>query len=281
MFAHPYPDPVAFEFFGVAVRWYGLMYLLGFVVAWRLALRLRARPPFFALRQEQVETLLFAAVIGVVVGGRLGYAAFYQPAHYWHNPADIARVWQGGMSFHGGLLGVAAALLLVAAKMRRQFTPGLGYMATCLLLLDLAAVIAPPGLGLGRLGNFINAELPGRAAAEWLPWSVVYGALDSQPRHPSQLYQALGEGAALAGLMLFLARRPRPPGFLAAAFLCGYGAVRFVCEFFREPDAHLGLLFLRLSLGQWLCLPMIFGGGAGLLLLSRRGGKGGNGENGG
>lgn len=241
MFVHPHPDPVAFAVFGLPVRWYGLMYLAGFLLAWLLARRLIRRPAFAALSRADVENLFAYAVVGVVLGGRLGYVLFYNPAHFWQNPAEIFMAWQGGMSFHGGLLGVIVAMWF------------LGKRARFLRFADLAAILAPVGLGLGRLGNFINAELPGRAAAEGLPWAVDFG--DGVARHPSPLYQFFVEGVLLGALMLFLARRPRPAGFLAGAFLSAYAAGRFFTEFFRQPDAHLGL-FAGLSMGQILSLPM-------------------------
>lgn len=244
MIVHPHPDPVAFELFGLPIRWYGLMYLAGFCIARALAQYLTNRPAFSGIHRPDVENILVFAVVGVVVGGRLGYVLFYNPVFFWHNPLDIFNLGAGGMSFHGGLIGVIVSLWVFSEK--GQF----------LRLADFAAVLTPPGLGLGRLGNFINGELPGRVASENLPWAFNFGVPDSLPRHPSQLYQFFIEGILLTALMLYLARRPHRAGYLAGVFLLAYGGGRFFVEFFREPDAHLGTVFAGLSMGQLLSLPM-------------------------
>lgn len=269
MLAFPTIDPVAVRIGPLAVHWYGLMYLLAFALFWLLArLRLRhepfasATPPW---TRESVEDLLFWGVLGVVLGGRLGYCLFYQPSFYLAHPLKVLAVWEGGMSFHGGLLGVMAAMLLWARRHGR----------TWLQVLDFIAPCVPTGLAAGRLGNFINGELWGRVAGAGVPWAMVFpGAVlpdgSNPPRHPSQLYQFALEGLLLFVLLWLYARRPRRTGQVAGAFLLGYGVLRFVVEFFREPDAHLGLLGLGLSMGQWLCLPMMAAGVA-LMVLGAKG----------
>lgn len=262
-------DPVAVRIGPLAVHWYGLMYLLAFALFWLLArLRLRhepfasATPPW---TRESVEDLLFWGVLGVVLGGRLGYCLFYQPSFYLAHPLKVLAVWEGGMSFHGGLLGVMVAMLLWARRHGR----------TWLQVLDFIAPCVPTGLAAGRLGNFINGELWGRVAGADVPWAMVFpGAVlpdgSNPPRHPSQLYQFALEGLLLFVLLWLYARQPRRTGQVAGAFLLGYGVLRFVVEFFREPDAHLGLLGLGLSMGQWLCLPMMAAGVA-LMVLGAKG----------
>ena len=266
MIAHPHPDPVAFAVFGWEVRWYGLMYLAGLSIAWLMARRLARRHPFSELRTIALDNLIVACVLGVILGGRLGYVLFYKPEYYLANPIDILRIWTGGMSFHGGLIGVVIALW--ALTFLYQTDPPSARRHFFLRLLDFAAVLTPPGLGLGRLGNFINAELPGRVATMDLPWLFNFGYPDSEPRHPSQLYQMLYEGVFLMALMLWLARRggvvSRPAGALAGVFVVAYAVGRFGIEFFRQPDSHLGLLWLDLTMGQWLSVPMV---AAGLLLI--------------
>ena len=266
MVTHPHPDPVAFEVFGFGVHWYGLMYLLGFVVAWYLAGRQVRKRMFAAVADIGLDNLIAAAAFGVILGGRLGYVLFYKPAHYFGNPVEILQMWEGGMSFHGGLLGVVASLWVVARAARRSLPAAVGERHLFLRLLDFAAIITPPGLGLGRLGNFINAELPGRVSDGGYFWLFNFGFPDSEPRHPSQLYQLAFEGVFLLVLMLWLARRPRAAGWLAGVFVFAYGCGRFGIEFFREPDRHLGLLAWGLSAGQWLSLPMLV---LGLALMYR------------
>jgi phosphatidylglycerol:prolipoprotein diacylglycerol transferase len=207
--------------------------------------------------RRDVEDLLFWGVLGVIVGGRLGYALFYKGGHYLHNPLEILMVWKGGMSFHGGLLGVVGAMALYARSRGRSF-----WQVT-----DLIAPCVPVGLASGRVGNFINGELWGRAADPALPWAMVFPQSGSAlARHPSQLYQVALEGLLLFALLWWYARKPRALGQVSGAFLVGYGALRFVAEYFREPDAFLGLLALGLSMGQWLCLPMV---AAGVWLMAR------------
>lgn len=255
MIIHPHPNPVAFEVFGFGVHWYGLMYLAGFALAWAMGRHLLRQQNFTSLHGLVMEDFIVAAVLGVVLGGRLGYVLFYQPAHFLAQPQEIALLWRGGMAFHGGLIGVIVSLWVLAYVHARRHS-AVSLRTAFLRLLDFAAVLTPPGLGLGRLGNFINAELPGRVASAELPWAVVFGVPDDLPRHPSQLYQMGVEGVLLTLLMWGLSRRAHAPGWLGAAFISAYALGRFAMEFFREPDSHLGLLFLQLSMGQWLSLPM-------------------------
>jgi phosphatidylglycerol:prolipoprotein diacylglycerol transferase len=255
MLVHPQFNPVALAIGPVQIHWYGLTYLVAFGLFFALALA-RARQPWYARNgwsRAQVEDMLFWGVLGVVVGGRLGYALFYKTAHYAQNPLEILAVWKGGMSFHGGMLGVIVALAIYSWRRGRPW----------LETTDLVAPCVPTGLASGRIGNFINGELWGRPADSSLPWAMVFPqAPDAQPRHPSQLYQFALEGVLLFALLWLYARKPRATGQVSGAFLFGYGAFRFIAEYFREPDAHLGLLALGMSMGQWLCVPMLVGGAA-------------------
>ena len=256
MLNHPDIDPVAFSIGPLAVRWYGLMYLVGFAAGWWLGLR-RISRGLAPVARSQFDDLLFLVVLGVILGGRLGYVLFYKPGYYLSHPLEILAIWQGGMSFHGGLLGVMLAMTFVARRHRVDW----------LRLWDFVAPLIPPGIAAGRLGNFINGELPGRVTD--LPWGMVFRGAGDAPRHPSQLYQFALEGVALFVLLWWFSSKPRPRGQMSAMFLLGYGVLRFATEFAREPDAFLGLLALGLTMGQWLCLAMI-AGGAGLLAWSRR-----------
>jgi phosphatidylglycerol:prolipoprotein diacylglycerol transferase len=253
---HPNIDPIAFSVGPLAVRWYGLMYLAGFAAGWWLGLR-RIKQGLAPVTRAQFDDLLFLAVLGVILGGRLGYVLFYKPAHYFSHPLEIFAIWQGGMSFHGGLLGVMLAMGLAA---RRH---GVDYLR----LMDFVSPLVPLGIAAGRFGNFINGELWGRATD--LPWGMVFRGAGDAPRHPSQLYQFALEGLALFALLWWFSSKPRPRGQVCALFLLGYGVLRFIAEFGREPDAYLGYLALGLSMGQWLCIPMIIAG-AGLFAWSRR-----------
>ncbi len=256
MLIHPQFDPVALQIGPLAIHWYGLMYLFAFAQFLILG-RIRLRQSPYAVMQwtfKDVEDILFWGVLGVIIGGRLGYVLFYMPGFYLSNPLSIFKLWEGGMSFHGGLLGVLLALLWFAK--RRQ----LSYF----VLTDFVAPLVPLGLAFGRIGNFINGELWGRPS-DW-PWAMVFPAVDQVARHPSQLYQFAGEGLLLAILLWTYARKPRRPGQISGLFLIGYGALRFMAEFAREPDAFLGLLGLGLSMGQWLSLPMI---ALGVYLIAR------------
>ncbi|MBN8510596.1 MAG: prolipoprotein diacylglyceryl transferase [Burkholderiales bacterium] len=264
MLVHPQFDPVAVAIGPVQIHWYGLTYLVAFGLFLWLA-SLRVRQPWHAAQgwtRRDVEDLLFYGVLGVVLGGRLGYALFYKPAYYAAHPLEVLAVWQGGMSFHGGLLGVLAAMALFARRRGRRF----------LDVTDLIAPCVPTGLAAGRIGNFINGELWGRPADPSLPWAMVFPQSGSElPRHPSQLYQFALEGLLLFVLLWLYARRPRATGQVSGAFLAGYGVLRFAAEYFREPDAFLGLRAFGFSQGQWLSLPMIVLGAAMWLWATRRG----------
>lgn len=261
MLVHPQFDPIAFSLGPVAVRWYGLMYLVAFALLFLLGrARIRAGspsvPPKFG--QRDLEDLLFWGAIGTVLGGRLGYVLFYKPAHFLSHPLEIFMVWQGGMAFHGGLIGVIAAMALFARRRGWRF----------LQISDFVAPLVPLGLAAGRMGNFINGELWGRPTT--VPWGMVFPqAGDGIARHPSQLYQFAGEGILLFLVLWLYSSRPRAMGAISGLFLVGYGVMRFLAEFAREPDAFLGLLGLGLSMGQWLSLPMIALGLA-LMAFSRR-----------
>ncbi|MES2185399.1 MAG: prolipoprotein diacylglyceryl transferase [Pseudomonadota bacterium] len=254
MLMYPQIDPVALQVGPLAVHWYGLTYLAAFGLFLFLGfLRLRHEPYAsmagpYAWTRKDVEDVLFLGVVGVVLGGRLGYCLFYKPGFYLSNPLDILKVWQGGMSFHGGLLGVIASMVWFARSRHRRWLEVADFVAPCV----------PTGLAAGRVGNFINGELWGRFCDPSLPWGMVFPQSGSMaPRHPSQVYQFLLEGLLLFVLLWLYARKPRGLGQVSGAFLLGYGVFRFTAEFFREPDSFLGLLPLGMSMGQWLCLPMI------------------------
>jgi phosphatidylglycerol:prolipoprotein diacylglycerol transferase len=257
MIVHPQFDPVAFSIGPLAVRWYGLMYLLGFAGFLLLGrYRLRHGPNPAAMTRKELDDLLFYGVLGTVIGGRLGQVLFYDPGYYLAQPFEILAVWKGGMSFHGGLLGVIAAMWLFAVRTRRTF----------LDVADFVAPLIPQGLAFGRIGNFINAELWGRPADPTLPWAMIFPNVDQVPRHPSQLYQAGLEGVMLLVLLWVFSSRPRPRGANSAMFLIGYGVFRFIAEYFRNPDPGIfGLDSFGVSMGQWLSLPMI---AAGLAMLA-------------
>ena len=252
MLVHPKFDPVALHIGPVAIHWYGITYLVAFGLFLWLA-SIRVRQSQFASRgwtRRDVEDLLFFGVVGVVLGGRLGYVLFYKPMHYLGNPLEVFMVWKGGMAFHGGLLGVIAAMGLFAYLRKRHF----------LEVTDLIAPCVPTGLASGRIGNFINGELWGRPADASLPWAMVFPQAGPMPRHPSQIYQFLLEGMLLFVLLWLYSRQPRKMGQVSGMFLIGYGVFRFIAEYFREPDDFLGLLALGMSMGQWLCVPMIVAG---------------------
>ena len=253
MLIHPHFNPIALQLGPISVHWYGLMYLAAFVTFTFLANRRLRHPNFANLPENQrwnkqdIDDMLFLGVMGVVLGGRIGYCLFYKPGYYLEHPLEIFQVWKGGMSFHGGLLGVMAAMVWFAQSRQRPFFQVMDFVAPCV----------PTGLAAGRIGNFINGELWGRQADADLPWGMVFRGAGDFPRHPSQIYQFLLEGLLLFVLLWWFARKDRPIGQVSAVFLIGYGGFRFVAEFFREPDAHLGLLSLGLSMGQWLCVPMV------------------------
>lgn len=260
MLTHPQFDPVFFSLGPVAVRWYGLMYVVAFVAFVMLG-KLRARKgPAYGVTEEGVDDMLLYGVLGVILGGRLGYVLFYKPEYYLAHPAEILQVWAGGMSFHGGFLGVLLAIALFCGRRKLRW----------ITTMDFIAPLVPLGLAAGRLGNFINGELPGRPTN--LPWGMWFPQVDREPlaRHPSQLYQFALEGVLLFALLWLYSSRPRPVGAVSGMFLIGYGALRFVAEFFRAPDEFLGLLALGLSMGQWLSVPMIVAGVALLAWAVRR-----------
>jgi phosphatidylglycerol---prolipoprotein diacylglyceryl transferase len=260
MMTFPQIDPVIFQIGPLAVRWYGLMYLLGFVAAYML-IRHLVRLRNLALDKDGVSDLLFYVVLGVVLGGRLGYVLFYNPMQYLSRPMDIFAIWQGGMSFHGGLLGVVIASLIFC---RRRTLP-------ILLTGDILVTSAPIGLGLGRLGNFINGELWGRVTDH--PWGMVFPGGGVLPRHPSQLYEAFLEGLVLFFILYALHRRKVAAGIPFFVFFIGYGLFRFLVEFFRQPDAHLGFLWGGATMGQLLSLPMVLFGLAGCVYIHRKAGR--------
>ena len=260
MLLHPQFDPVAFSLGPLSVHWYGLMYLVAFSQFIALG-RLRIRQHLAPVSAEQLDDLLFYGVLGVILGGRLGQVLFYEPAHYLAHPLEILAVWKGGMSFHGGFLGVLIAMALWARKSGCNW----------LTLTDFIAPLVPLGLAAGRIGNFINGELWGRIADPALPWAMVFPQSGSlEPRHPSQLYHVGLEGIALFILLWWYSARARPRGAISGLFLIGYGSCRFITEFFREPDAGIFGHSYSISMGQWLSLPMLLAGVALLALAYRK-----------
>jgi phosphatidylglycerol:prolipoprotein diacylglycerol transferase len=248
----PQFDPVIVQLGPLSIRWYALAYIASLVIGWRLVRRFAQIPPVVAT-PLQVDDFLTWATLGVVLGGRLGYVLFYQPAVYLEHPAMILAVWEGGMSFHGGMLGVAVAIIIFC---RRNAIPLLGFA-------DRISIVAPIGLGLGRCANFINGELWGRPAPDWLPWAMIFPRAGMEPRHPSQLYEALMEGVILFTVMFVLSRREGLRtrfGLLTGIFLCGYAIARITGEYFREPDAFLGFLAFGATMGQILSIPMFLAG---------------------
>jgi phosphatidylglycerol:prolipoprotein diacylglycerol transferase len=256
MLIHPQFDPVAVSLGPLAVRWYGLMYLAGFVAFLLLGRRRAANQPWHGIDPAALDDLLFYGVLGVILGGRLGQVLFYEPGYYLAHPLEILAVWKGGMSFHGGFLGVLVAMAVWARKTGKTF-----FQVT-----DFIAPLVPLGLMAGRIGNFINGELWGRAADPSLPWAMVFPAVDGQPRHPSPLYQAAGEGLALFVVLWWFSARRRPRAAVSGVFLAGYGILRFAAEYFREPDAGIFGHSYLVSMGQWLSLPMIV---VGIVLIAR------------
>ncbi len=256
MLTHPQFDPVAIAIGPVAIHWYGLMYLVAFAQFWWLGKWRIERGLAPGWKVEALDDLIFYGVLGVILGGRLGQVLFYEPAHYLAHPGEILAVWKGGMSFHGGMLGVFVAMLIIARKYGRRW----------LEVTDFIAPLVPLGLAAGRMGNFINGELWGRPADPSLPWAMVFPHVDALPRHPSQLYQMAGEGLLLFVLLWLYAARPRPVGAVSGVFMIGYGLFRFLAEYFRTPDAGIFGLSYTVSMGQWLSLPMI---AIGVWLLAR------------
>ncbi|MFC3031871.1 prolipoprotein diacylglyceryl transferase [Pseudoalteromonas fenneropenaei] len=252
----PEIDPVIFSIGPLSVRWYGLMYLIGFVFAMWYANR-EAQKPGSSWSKEQVSDLLFYGMLGVILGGRVGYVLFYQFQYFLENPMYLFRVDQGGMSFHGGALGVILAIVIFAWRNNKKL----------LQVGDFVVPMVPVGLLAGRIGNFINGELWGRATD--VPWAVVFPTGGPVARHPSQLYEAFLEGLVLLIILLWYKRKSPPAGALAGLFLLGYGVFRFTVEYFREPDAHIGLYAGIISQGQILSLPMVVAG-LGLMLFACR-----------
>ncbi|MBF0613612.1 MAG: prolipoprotein diacylglyceryl transferase [Magnetococcales bacterium] len=256
MMIFPQFDPVLLQIGPVAIRWYGLMYTLTFVLGWPL-LKWQAKRQGLPVTSEQLADLTMGVLLGVILGGRLGYIFFYHFEYYITHPMAMFRVWEGGMSFHGGLLGVLVACFYFARKNGMEF----------LVLGDLLAVVTPLGLLLGRIGNFINGELWGRPTD--LPWGMVFPGAGPEPRHPSQLYEAGLEGVVLLAVMMAVGGKRRGAGWLGGLFLTGYGLARLLVELVREPDAHLGLMAGGLTMGQMLSFPMVFIGLA-LIVRARR-----------
>jgi phosphatidylglycerol:prolipoprotein diacylglycerol transferase len=252
----PEIDPVIFSVGPLSVRWYGLMYLIGFVFAMWFANR-ESEKPGSTWTKEQVSDLLFYGMLGVILGGRVGYVLFYQFQYFLENPMYLFRVDQGGMSFHGGALGVIIAIFIFALKNKKSI----------LSVGDFVVPLVPVGLLAGRIGNFINGELWGRASD--VPWAIVFPTGGPIARHPSQLYEAFFEGLVLFIMLIVFKKQPRPAGALSGLFLLGYGVFRFCIEYFREPDAHIGLYGGIISQGQILSLPMVIAG-LGLMVWAYR-----------
>jgi phosphatidylglycerol:prolipoprotein diacylglycerol transferase len=245
MLQWPNFDPVAFHLGPIAVHWYGLMYLLGFGIAWGLAMW-RAKKSHGVWNADLISDLLFYCALGVIIGGRVGYMLFYDLPNLIHSPLSFFKVWQGGMSFHGGFLGVIVAMLLFCKRYQKSFFE----------TADFIAPFVPLGLGAGRIGNFINGELWGRTTT--MPWGMIYPNGGPLPRHPSELYEFLCEGIILFIVLWLFSRKPRPRMAVSSVFLIGYGLARIFCEFFREPDPQYGYLLGHwLTMGQVLSLPMV------------------------
>jgi len=261
LLVHPDFNPIALSLGPLAVRWYGLMYVIGFIAfimlgKWRIRHGLAN-----GLTERDVDDMLVYGVFGVILGGRLGYVLFYKPMYYLAHPLEIFAVWQGGMSFHGGFIGVLVAMWFFARGRRKRW----------LDVMDFVAPLCPLGLAAGRIGNFINAELWGRPTNG--SWGMVFPNVDNLPRHPSELYEFALEGIVLFILLWTFSKRPRPMGAVSGLFLVGYGVARFICEYAREPDDFLGYLALGLTMGQWLSLPMIVAGVIMMAWAYRRAGR--------
>jgi len=241
-------DPIAFSVFGWGIHWYGLMYVMAFLSAFFLA-RLQTKRQHKDWNYEQIDDLLFFGGLGVILGGRIGYVLFYSFSDFISNPLMLFQVWQGGMSFHGGFLGVLVAMALFNRKYKKGFFN----------IMDFVAPLIPLGLGFGRIGNFINGELWGKTTD--LPWGMIFPAADNLPRHPNPLYEAILEGLVLFIIMWWFSAKPRARMAISALFCIGYGSFRFIIEFVRVPDAHLGYLAWDwLTMGQILTLPLIITG---------------------
>ena len=247
MLTYPNIDPLAFSIGPLKVHWYGLMYLFGFIGAWLYGVQ-RTKRADLDWTRKQVEDVIFFGALGVILGGRLGYTLFYGWDAFIDNPLSIFYIWKGGMSFHGGMLGVFLAMLIYAHRHGKPFFE----------VTDFIAPWVPIGLGAGRIGNFINGELVGRVADPDLPWAMVFPFVDQLPRHPSQLYQALTEGLLFFLILWWYSSKPRPVMAVSGVFMICYGCFRFTTEFFRTPDAHLGFIaFEWMTMGQLLSIPMI------------------------
>jgi len=265
MLTHPGFDPVALQIGPLAIHWYGLMYLLGFAGCWWLGV-VQGRRPHWQWSAERVSDLLFYVALGVILGGRLGYIFFYDFAAFIDDPLRLLRIWEGGMSFHGGLLGVLVAMWLFARRIGSTLT-AVG---------DFVVTLVPFGLFTGRIGNFINGELWGKPSD--LPWAMVFPQVDQLPRHPSMLYEALLEGLVLLAILWWFSAKPRPRGMTSGLFLILYAVFRSLVEFVRTPDAHIGYLAGTswFTMGMLLCVPMLLAG-CGLVLWSLRGPRSGAG----
>lgn len=257
MLHYPHIDPVLLTIGPLSVRWYGLMYLVGFMGGY-FQIRYLARYRKLGMSDHEVSDLLFFCILGVILGGRIGYTLFYNFTYYIQHPIKIFAVWEGGMSFHGGLLGVVAASLIYCLKKQLPI----------LLTGDILVASSAIGLGLGRLGNFINGELWGRVTD--VPWGMVFPGAGMAPRHPSQLYEAFLEGVVLWCVLFVLHRRKVAPGIPFMIFFALYGLFRFLIEFIREPDAHLGFLWAGATMGQLLSAPMMLFGVAGIIWCLRK-----------
>ncbi len=248
MLIHPQFDPIAIQIGSFGIHWYGLMYLTGFLGFLLLGKYQIKHKPWFEWKDAMLDDALFYGALGVILGGRLGYVLFYQPSYFMQNPFEIFAVWQGGMSFHGGFLGVLVAMFFFNKK----------YPQPWLKTMDFVAPLVPIGLGAGRLGNFINGELWGRVTDSG--FGIIFPQVDQSPRHASQLYEFALEGLLLFLILWWFSKKQRPTGAISALFLIGYGSFRFLVEFTRQPDDYLGLLQLGFTMGQWLSLPMVFVG---------------------
>lgn len=258
MFVHPQFDPIAIHLGSFGIHWYGLMYLTGFLAFLALGKWQIKHRSWHNWNLSMLDDALFFGALGVIIGGRLGYVLFYQLDYFIQHPTEIFAVWQGGMSFHGGFLGVLVAMWLFSRK----------YQISWLKIMDFVAPLVPIGLGAGRMGNFINGELWGRVTDA--DYGMVFPRVDNLLRHPSQLYEFALEGVLLFIILWVYASKPRATGTISALFLIGYGSFRFLAEFTREPDDYLGLLSMGFSMGQWLSLPMIVIGVVMMFICSKR-----------
>ncbi|MDR2709769.1 MAG: prolipoprotein diacylglyceryl transferase [Burkholderiales bacterium] len=268
MLVHPQFNPAAISFgpfnLGLftldpfAIHWYGLMYLLAFLLFLVLGKYRVKKGLYPGWTTRDIDDMLFYGVLAIIIGGRLGYVLFYKPAYYFAHPLEIFQPWHGGMSFHGGFIAVLIAVTILVRQKKRPF----------LEISDFIAPLIPLGLAAGRIGNFINGELWGRPTNA--PWAMIFPQVDDLPRHPSQLYQFALEGVLLFVILWWFSARPKPRGAVSGLFLIGYGSFRFTVEFFRQPDSFLPPLALGLSMGQWLSLPMAIVGVAMMVWAYRR-----------